>query len=408
MFPDVTGLLEPEEAFIAIGDDQSVQYEIERHSTHLVAMRLPSYFKGDLRKLKIVSKSELLQRCPKNSVFFNGITVGLILSTKGDRSQAEMMSGGDFDGDAAWCCWDDDIVSHVSECVAADTSLCDPPVDYFKQRPIKWSEPHWSDSIVDFTWHHKYDNKWLSKLCTALNKLRDIPRYGFDKTNEVATKAFLQVDNPFTKQWTDNDERKYGGLPEPHWNVSSNDGYAKKTYRSVKALGELFDLLEEASTKQQQEIEDEMNIHIQRKIFRAEEKNPAEVNRIREEMKNRLIDFNKTMRKKIGSSERNDEVGRRLNNKEISSLYKRHRSEIEALYDVEDRPNAFAILYEQTYFRSINRMLRYNREPYVYAWAVGHDHLTRIIADGEAEIGGGGLAPTVVRGREQLIFGKKR
>lgn len=168
MFPDHTGLLEPSEAFIAIGDDQTVQYEIERHSTDLVAMRLPSYFKGDLRKLKIVSKAELLQRCAEKSVFFNGVTVGLVLSTKGDKSQAEMMSGGDFDGDAAWCCWDNGIVSHVSDYPAPDTSLYEPPVDYFKQRPLKWSEPYWSDSIIDFTWHHRDDNKFLSILWYVL------------------------------------------------------------------------------------------------------------------------------------------------------------------------------------------------------------------------------------------------
>ena len=53
-------------------------------------------------------------------------------------------------------------------------------------------------------------------------------------------------------------------------------------------------------------------------------------------------------------------------------------------------------------------MRRYNREPYVFAWGVGLDHLSRIIADGDTETVGHGLAPTVARSREKALFGKKR
>jgi len=97
MLPDHTGLLESSEAFVALGDE-SAQYDVER-SGSIVAMRLPAYFKGDLRHLKIVSKADLMKRCPEKGRFFSGIMTGIILSTKGGKSEAEMMSGGDFDGD---------------------------------------------------------------------------------------------------------------------------------------------------------------------------------------------------------------------------------------------------------------------------------------------------------------------
>ena len=97
MIPDHTGLLESNEAYVAVGDD-STNCEIAKIG-HIVAMRSPSYFPGDVRKLKVVSEADLIMRCATNGVFFKNIVAGLVLSTKGSKSEADMMSGGDFDGD---------------------------------------------------------------------------------------------------------------------------------------------------------------------------------------------------------------------------------------------------------------------------------------------------------------------
>lgn len=158
MFPDHTGLLEEDECFVALGDGQ--QYDIER-SAHIVAMRLPSYFRGDLRKLKLVSKAKLMERCSERGKFFQGIVVGLILSTKGNISQAEQMSGGDFDGDGAWCCWDEEVVPHVTDCPPSNSHLIQSPPDCFRGKEMEWCEPEFSQQIIRFTWR---DTVWLSKL----------------------------------------------------------------------------------------------------------------------------------------------------------------------------------------------------------------------------------------------------
>ena len=161
MFPDHTGLLEEDECFVALGDGQ--QYDVER-SSHIVAMRLPSYFRGDLRKLKLVSKAKLMERCSERGIFFQGIVVGLILSTKGNLSQAEQMSGGDFDGDGAWCCWDEEVVPHVTDCPPSNSHLIQSPPDCFKGKEMEWCEPKFSQQVIRFTWRHRQDNLWLSKL----------------------------------------------------------------------------------------------------------------------------------------------------------------------------------------------------------------------------------------------------
>ena len=258
--------------------------------------------------------------------------------------------------------------------------------------------------IVLPSFFHPYDI-----LSANLSILRD---HSFDRTDEIASKAFLAVDNPYVCQWTDQDDSNFRKLPQPHWYAgtkTAGSSYAK-IYHSKKVLGLLHDLLREAGKERRLVIEEQMNIHIQREIERAQKRanDPTEIDRIRDEMLSRLKNFNQALRAKIDSSERDDEVGKKMNNKEIAELYKAHRKEIDSKYDKNERPMAFAILYEQTYFQSRERMLRYNSVPYIFAWALGLDHLSRIIADGEAEIEGYGLAPTVARGREQVIFGKKR
>ena len=221
------------------------------------------------------------------------------------------------------------------------------------------------------------------------------------------------------QQWTDKEQLEFQKLTQPHWyaqmKAATSDtnqhrlNQDNKVYHSTKVLGLLHDLLHEAGKGRRLAIEDQMNIHIQQEIKRAQQKaaDPSEIDRIRKEMLARLKKFNQAMRAKIDSSERYDEVGKKMNNRDISELYKAHRKEIDSKYDKYERPVAFAILYEQTYLQSRERM-RYNREPYVFAWAVGLDHLARIIADGDAETVGHGLAPTVARSREKAIFGKQR
>jgi hypothetical protein len=95
MFPDHTGLLESGEAYVALGD---ACLEVGRLG-EIIAIRSPSYFSSDIRKLKVVSKKELTRRCEARGKFFADINVGLVLSTQGSISEAELMSGGDFDGD---------------------------------------------------------------------------------------------------------------------------------------------------------------------------------------------------------------------------------------------------------------------------------------------------------------------
>mmetsp|Transcript_26366 Transcript_26366/g.63257 ORF Transcript_26366/g.63257 Transcript_26366/m.63257 type:complete len:269 (+) Transcript_26366:2993-3799(+) len=243
----------------------------------------------------------------------------------------------------------------------------------------------------------------------TLEMMRDNPAFGSHEVDDIAKKAFIQVDNPHKPQWNEDDQIKYGSLPKPHWFPMARAG---NTYQSKKVLGQLFDMFDLVGGKEFKfsEIELEMNVHIRGRIEEAEKKSIEKVNAMRKDMRNYLLSFNKLMADRIRKCDQKDEVEARLKSKAISGLYKQQRLDLQNTYkDEGSYEDVFAILYEQTYFASREKMQRFNEKPYVFAWEVGHDYLTRIIADGDAVKNGGiGIAPTVARGNDRLLFGRPR
>ncbi|KAL7934950.1 RNA dependent RNA polymerase domain-containing protein [Trichoderma chlorosporum] len=72
------------------------------HMDILVA-RAPAHLPSDIQRVKVVSRPEL--RKLKDVVIF---------STKGSIPLADKLSGGDYDGDMAWVCWDQSIVKNFA------------------------------------------------------------------------------------------------------------------------------------------------------------------------------------------------------------------------------------------------------------------------------------------------------
>ncbi|EHK15310.1 uncharacterized protein TRIVIDRAFT_122493, partial [Trichoderma virens Gv29-8] len=78
------------------------------HMDILVA-RAPAHFPSDIQRVRVVSRPEL--RKLKDVIIF---------STKGDKPLADMLSGGDYDGDMAWVCWDQNIVKNFDNAPMPD------------------------------------------------------------------------------------------------------------------------------------------------------------------------------------------------------------------------------------------------------------------------------------------------
>jgi hypothetical protein len=249
-----------------------------------------------------------------------------------------------------------------------------------------------------------YLNFHCNYFRNTLEVIRDNSRFGYQEVNDLAQRAFVQVDNPHDSQWTKDDvEMRYDQISRPHWHRAAR---ANK-YQSIKVLGKIFDMLTEVGGQDFNcnDTESQINVHIQRVIEKAEKRNANRVQEIREDMGNRLKAFNMTM-SAVYNAYKNEEVQTCLKRKAISDLFQKHRSEIVKKYEDEDSISlidVMAILYEETFYRSLEKMVRFKGTPYVFAWEVGQDRLTRIIGDGNSEEG---CALTVVRGKDCTFFGK--
>jgi hypothetical protein len=199
MYGDHTLLLEEGEAFLAHDD--------ARDAKHIVAMRSPSYFAGDLRKLKLVNKFDLseraktfkeppglpdaLKRTPEQRFhFFENVKNALILSVKGERSEADRMSGGDHDGDIAWTCWNKELCEIVKSADAEDTSTCVVKKSPAEEKGV-W-ETTQEEQLLYFA-HFRGHQQHLGKFSEWLDKCIDKLGFGHDFTREVGKVAFLQV-----------------------------------------------------------------------------------------------------------------------------------------------------------------------------------------------------------------------
>ena len=103
MVVDFLGVLEEGEVHIGFstkfkGDDTTGTL---LHGIDVLVARSPAHFVSDVQRVKAAFRPEL--QALKDVVVF---------STKGSVPLADKLSGGDYDGDRAWVCWDADIVDN--------------------------------------------------------------------------------------------------------------------------------------------------------------------------------------------------------------------------------------------------------------------------------------------------------
>ncbi|PVH75060.1 hypothetical protein DL98DRAFT_498953 [Cadophora sp. DSE1049] len=106
MVPDFWGALEEGEVYIDFSsfiDNVSGFSGATLSGDEILVARSPAHFVSDIQKVKAVIKAELV-----------GLKDVIVFSTKGKPSLADKLSGGDFDGDIAWVCWEPSIVNNFT------------------------------------------------------------------------------------------------------------------------------------------------------------------------------------------------------------------------------------------------------------------------------------------------------
>ncbi|KAJ5272501.1 RNA-directed RNA polymerase [Penicillium angulare] len=101
---DPYGVLEADEVHFAFSsnwqDPDGNFQESELMDTDVLVGRLPAHIPSDIQRRKAVYRSELRH--------FKDV---IVFSMKGDIPLAHILSGGDYDGDTPWICWDPTLVN---------------------------------------------------------------------------------------------------------------------------------------------------------------------------------------------------------------------------------------------------------------------------------------------------------
>jgi len=113
MIPDFFGVLEENEVYVKFSkfDDKSSDVSGTRlFGKDILVARSPAHLVSDIQKVKVVAKLEFID-----------LEDVIVFPTKGNPSLAAKLSGGDYDGDRAWVCWEPSIVNNFKN---ADVPPC--------------------------------------------------------------------------------------------------------------------------------------------------------------------------------------------------------------------------------------------------------------------------------------------
>ncbi|GJN77134.1 hypothetical protein PLIIFM63780_000623 [Purpureocillium lilacinum] len=101
MVPDFWNILKENEVHVSFSN----RFQVDGFSDTLLegmdilVGRSPAHLASDIQRVRVISHTTLRR-----------LKDVIVMSTKGTMSLAEKLSGGDYDGDKAWVCWDREIV----------------------------------------------------------------------------------------------------------------------------------------------------------------------------------------------------------------------------------------------------------------------------------------------------------
>lgn len=233
MVPDFYGVLEENEVYIncpTFTDDVHGTTGDSLFGWEVLVTRTPAHFASDVQKVRVVAKTELM-----------GLRDVIVFPTKGFPSLADKLSGGDYDGDIAWVCWEPSLVNNF-----VNAPVPDPMPELVEEGFITKDETTYGDLV------HGHDNPdsyflkqalsfnmqpsilgictaWKDKFCYNLGDL------GAPESIRICALLSNLVD-----------QAKQGySFPEENWKRFKND-----LMDSVKTRNPKFKLLEQEHKKE--------------------------------------------------------------------------------------------------------------------------------------------------------------
>ncbi|RYP05517.1 hypothetical protein DL764_003777 [Monosporascus ibericus] len=185
MVVDFLGILEPNEVQLCFSsnfDDGFDQYS-DLDGIDVLVARSPAHLPSDIQKVRAVFKPEL--RHLKDVIIF---------SRKGDIPLADMLSGGDYDGDIAWVCWEPDIVDNFeSELLPLKPDFSDyleRDEDTLEILSKRYGEGEYIDAMIEKAFAFNLKPNMLG-ICTAYKEKLAYHRNSIGQKSVVALSWFL-------------------------------------------------------------------------------------------------------------------------------------------------------------------------------------------------------------------------
>ena len=195
-----------------------------------IIARNPSLHRGDIRVVKAVKNLKLMH-----------LRDVLVLPSTGDQDLSSMCSGGDLDGDDYVVIWDQRLIPRLWNAE---------PMDYTPPPAIRVDDDKevTQNNIVQF-YHQYMRNDFLGRIATAHLKFADVKDTGIESEEclrlaELHSKA---VDYPKTGVPAAMPE-ELTVVETPHF-MERGGRYRRRTYRSHKILGQLFDAVKRIDFK---------------------------------------------------------------------------------------------------------------------------------------------------------------
>lgn len=184
---DPYGVLKPDEVHLGFStqwQDPAFEDNLLDGVDVLVA-RLPAHLPSDIQRRRAVWKPELRH--------FKDV---IVFPTRGDIPLAHMLSGGDYDGDMPWICWDQGIVKSFK-----NTSLPEnmPSPEYFglKKHSTPMREIHSTDEFLEKTFIFNLTLSNLGRCTVEHEKIiyEEAGSVNCDKAKELACLLSYLVDS---------------------------------------------------------------------------------------------------------------------------------------------------------------------------------------------------------------------
>ncbi|KAJ8126162.1 hypothetical protein O1611_g7476 [Lasiodiplodia mahajangana] len=137
---DAWGVLKEGECHVKITTDENGLPQTLKNA-HVLVTRNPCLHPGDLQKFKLVYHPEL-----------SHLVDCIVFPIRGKRPSADMMSGGDLDGDTFFVCWDEDLVP---------SKLSDPALYPAAREPLNFKPISDDDRLQFFS---QYSNASLGRV----------------------------------------------------------------------------------------------------------------------------------------------------------------------------------------------------------------------------------------------------